>query len=308
MSDFVEELARLTGWTGRRGRRYDAERVRAELGTDLPADYVDLVSTFGCGMFDDAIILLEPGRLHYDLVAVTKRERHNMRRILQGGSLGEDEIPSAVRPPHGDPLITWAVSDYGLNFHWRCSPWDQPDRWPVVAFVLAEPWHEYKMTATEFLVRLLDGSIEHPSWDPVEHHHFVPFDDLPGGEAEPTDTLAVEAVTWLPDVLVQIDPADDSGLDLSALQRWLWDHEALHETGTSIGLNRTAHTGYRMVLELTVGDYRGRPVVGQAVATWMRSNGVLFTGKITCDDATTYVHEATPEAVEELIRTLGTAG
>lgn len=305
MSNSVEQLARLTGWTRRRGRRYDAERVRAELGTDLPSDYVDLVSTFGCGMFDDAIILLELGRPHYDLVAVTKRDRHNMRRILQGSSLDEDEIPSAARPPHGDPLITWAVSDYGLNFHWRCSPWDQPDRWPVVAFVLAEPWHEYAMTATEFLVGLLDGSIEHPSWDPVEHHGFVPLGDLAGDES---DTSAVEAVTWLPDVLVQIDPADDSGLDLSALRRWLLDHEALDGTWTSIGLHRTAYTGHRMVLQLTVGDYRGRPVVGQAVAAWLRSNGVLFTGKITCDDATAHVHEATPEAVDELIRTLGAAG
>jgi hypothetical protein len=48
-----------------------------------------------------------------------------------------------------------AVTDYGLDFCWRCSPWSEPDRWSVVAVVLGDTWHEYGMIAT----RLLEGLI-----------------------------------------------------------------------------------------------------------------------------------------------------
>jgi hypothetical protein len=301
MSNSLEGLMRLTRQTRRSGREYDAARVRAELGTDLPADYVALVSTFGCGLFDEAITLLEPGRPPFDLINETKQQRQALRNILRGreDSFGEDEIPRAVRPPNGDPLIAWAASDYGLNFYWRCTPWDQPDRWPVVAFVLAEPWHEYDMRATEFLTGLLAGSIEHPSWDPIEHHSFTPLDEL--SSDEPGVTAAAEATAWVPDVDVRIGPG--GGLDPNALFRWLLADEEVESINSAIGVFGRAETGF---VEVTLRGHRGRPVLGRSVAAWMRSANTLFTGKLTCDDSTVSVEDATPEAVEDLITTLGT--
>lgn len=130
MKTRVERLMRLTGWGGRNGPPYDWDRARAELGTDLPRDYIELVETFGCGRFDDTIFLVEPGcsRPYFDLVKVTMERRKGLRLMLQmnEAALTEDEVASSVRSLDGDPLITWAVTDYGLDFHWRCSPRDQP--------------------------------------------------------------------------------------------------------------------------------------------------------------------------------------
>lgn len=172
----------------------------------------------------------------------------------------------------------------------------------MVAVVLGEDWYEYDMRATEFLEGLLAGLIEHPSWDPVERHSFTSLNHLPGEESA---TSSVGGVVWLPEVLVRIDPADDH-LDLDALLGWLWDDEALNEASTSIGTIRSAQTNNRTVVEVTLRDFRGLPVLGASVAAWMRANKVLLTATLTRDDATTSVESATPEAVEELIRTLGT--
>jgi len=54
----VEELARLTGWTRRHVRRYDAARVRAEVACDAATVHVheatpeaveELIRTLGAG-------------------------------------------------------------------------------------------------------------------------------------------------------------------------------------------------------------------------------------------------------------------
>ncbi len=44
------------------------------------------------------------------------------------------------------------VSKFALYFFWRCSPWEEPARWPVAVNVLGESWDEYTVTATELLV------------------------------------------------------------------------------------------------------------------------------------------------------------
>lgn len=89
----------------------------------------------------------------------------------------EEQIPQSVQAADGDQIIAWAVTDYGLDFYWRCSSGQDPDRWPVRGR-LGEPWHEYEITATQLLEGLISGSIEHPNFDPLEEHHFISIDDF----------------------------------------------------------------------------------------------------------------------------------
>ncbi|MYQ49208.1 hypothetical protein GTW40_30025 [Streptomyces sp. SID4985] len=78
------------------GRNVEWPAAEGTLGVPLPADYKQLVRTYGGGLFGDLIWLLEPGcpEAMYDLVAQTT-ERKEWRRNPQG--TGATPPPPAYR-------------------------------------------------------------------------------------------------------------------------------------------------------------------------------------------------------------------
>jgi hypothetical protein len=69
---------------------------------------------------------------------------------------------------------------------------------------------------------------------------------------------------------------------------------------------RSAATGYRTVIEVTLHDDGGLPVLARSVAAWMRLTGVPRSATLRSLDTTVSVERATPDAMEEQISTLRT--
>lgn len=79
-------------------RSYDWNRVASELGYRMPADYVELIDTYGGGVFCDYIRILEPqaGKAGHDLVGQTRLRRGDLDLFWSRGIAKptEDEPPS----------------------------------------------------------------------------------------------------------------------------------------------------------------------------------------------------------------------
>ncbi|MEV5607268.1 hypothetical protein [Streptomyces sp. NPDC052225] len=61
--------------------------VEEQLGAELPQDYKELVDTYGSGLFDDSVGLLEPGcpRPRYDLISMDVQCRESLQQLWERG-------------------------------------------------------------------------------------------------------------------------------------------------------------------------------------------------------------------------------
>jgi hypothetical protein len=119
----------------------------------LPADYVELASTYGAGCFDEFIWLLVPGAQNPNL----DLDRQTDVRLDALHALDED-LPY-------EPLLPFAFTDNGDVVYWHAT--GEPDEWTVAVNESRGPeWHAYQGTATEFLVETLSGRHRVPMFPP----------------------------------------------------------------------------------------------------------------------------------------------
>jgi hypothetical protein len=150
----VDELVRLTGWSG----SVDAESAwrvaEAELGLRVPTDFKQLTSRFPSGMFSAFFELFSPvplpnGRSPF-VVEFTE-----MLRLMSGW-----DVPYPVYPAEGG-LVPWGRTVEGHTLCWLPTTAD-PDGWQVV--LLSDDFAEtevYQGTATAFLLDALTGRFTH---------------------------------------------------------------------------------------------------------------------------------------------------
>ncbi|MFF9864128.1 SMI1/KNR4 family protein [Streptomyces sp. NPDC013953] len=157
-------------------RQKDWEEIETALGTALPADYKELVGTFGGGLFDDTIWLLEPGcaNEHYDLLT----ENEGMRR--QGLERSGSKTPELDE--EGSDAIAWALTEDGATLYWLVRPGQGPDGWTVMVNEGRGPdWERFPLSCSAFLEAVLvTGSVESDIlYDlPADSHRFQPSSDF----------------------------------------------------------------------------------------------------------------------------------
>ncbi|MEO6088625.1 MAG: SMI1/KNR4 family protein [Umezawaea sp.] len=102
----------------------DWSAAERRLGVGLPADYRELVDTFGAGMFGEIRVAVPGAR--------------EPTFDLAGLALGVHEVavrtrlsPRAPYFPEPGGLLPWAFTSTGRIFSWA-QVHDDPDRWPVV--------------------------------------------------------------------------------------------------------------------------------------------------------------------------------
>ncbi|MBE2319373.1 hypothetical protein DVA67_025580 [Solirubrobacter sp. CPCC 204708] len=121
----------------------------------LPPDYAELMAVYGPGAFDGYVFLLSvdnPRRL-YDMVASTRESAEQMAGHRE--RLANDWPPYPLWPAEG-ALVKWATIANEHDLFWLTK--GEPSHWPVVVLREDEQLHELvAMTATEFLVRLIEG-------------------------------------------------------------------------------------------------------------------------------------------------------
>lgn len=137
------------------GRAPDLDRVRAELGVELPGDYVALVREWGAGSFDDYIAVNEPGHPNPNLELVDEalgwewamRERRD-----------EDDglLPLPPEIEIGG-LLAWGSDGAGDPCFWHLRSED-PGSWVIAIQEARGPdWHVYEGGLVDFLVDFLEG-------------------------------------------------------------------------------------------------------------------------------------------------------
>lgn len=147
--------------------------VETQLGTTLPEDYKELVDTYGGGLFDDAIWLLEPGcaNKYYDVLTENEGRMEMLRRLWERSAPKPPELEEA-----GSRVITWALTENGENLHWLVRPGQKPEEWTVMISEGRGPeWERYPMPCAQFLESiLLTGDVESDIFYdlPADTHEF----------------------------------------------------------------------------------------------------------------------------------------
>ncbi|MEU1847868.1 hypothetical protein ABZ499_00965 [Streptomyces sp. NPDC019990] len=136
----------------------DWAQAERDLGTALPADYKQLVGTYGDGVFDETIGLLVPDSAYHDhdLHAQT-RERDE---ILAG--LWEfEEKPAGLREA-GARVLPWAFEEgSGAFLYWLARSGQHPDEWTVLYNEGRGPlWEHHEMGCLAFLMGVLTGTLD----------------------------------------------------------------------------------------------------------------------------------------------------
>ena len=153
----------------------DWSAVSAELGTALPGDYRELIETYGGGLFDEYLYVLEPSSSNsaYDLVTWQRERTEGLELMWADGEPRPAELDGGAR------LIVWAATDYGDCVYWLAEPGASPDGWTVMVEQGHGPgWEHFPMGAVAFLAGTLTGDVRSELLaveDPVETHGFRPL-------------------------------------------------------------------------------------------------------------------------------------
>lgn len=128
----------------------DWPSLERALGTELPADYKEFVSTFGAGMIDDHIIVCAPGEL------LDHDEWTQECLALES----DDDRPDWLAP--ADRVISWGTSENGDHLGWQVNPSTPPSTWPMVYKERGPHWQRFPGGFTASMAGLLTGDLQ--SW------------------------------------------------------------------------------------------------------------------------------------------------
>ncbi|QTD95751.1 SMI1/KNR4 family protein [Streptomyces cyanogenus] len=157
----------------------DWAAVEEQLGTELPQDYKELVDTYGGGLFDENVWLLEPGcpRPRYDLIAMDAQCRESLQLLWDRGEPRPAELDQ-----EGARLIPWAYEDEGGEvLYFLSTPGQKPENWPILINEGRGPeWERHAGPCTSFLLGLMTGEIESEYFPdmPLDEHVFETNEEI----------------------------------------------------------------------------------------------------------------------------------
>ncbi|MFF6916540.1 hypothetical protein [Streptomyces sp. NPDC012466] len=134
----------------------DWAQAELALGTALPADYKQLVETYGDGVFDETIWLLVPDSAYDDCDLHAQTAERN--EILTDLWEFEDK-PAGLREA-GAKVLPWAFEEgTGAFLYWLARPGQHPDEWTVLYNEGRGPlWEHHDMGCLSFLLAVLTGT------------------------------------------------------------------------------------------------------------------------------------------------------
>lgn len=165
----VVELAALLQWQPRNTSTLSWETVQERSGITFPADFKELTSAFGTGIFDHIVGVIAPAEDEQALAAFVRDMRETLRLAK-----GNKPLPYRLFPDP-DGLIPWGRAGDGCTLFWRTDR-GGPEEWTVVFCndAFAE-WEEFDGSASEFIFELISGRIETSiiDFEPVDDPRFV---------------------------------------------------------------------------------------------------------------------------------------
>ncbi|MCZ4123102.1 SMI1/KNR4 family protein [Streptomyces sp. H39-S7] len=156
--------------------RPDWNQVEGDLGFRLPADYRQLIETYGPGSFDGFLHVFQPASPHrpLDLAHQIDTSVAALRTLRDDFS---EEVPFRLEQPY--EILTFAVTDNGDQCYWLRTG-DDPDQWTVLVNEARGPeWFPFDGNATAFLAATLSRRITVPVFPddfPTDPPMFAPYD------------------------------------------------------------------------------------------------------------------------------------
>jgi len=168
----VDELVRVTGWTGSVDAAAHWAPIEARLGLRLPADVKELAERFPNGYFSSFIAFFGPVPGSSGHSAFLLQSEHTLDVMRSRRNL-----PHPVHPALGG-LLPWTGTAEGQPVCWLTSDPD-PDRWPIVFFSpdFAQ-WGEHPGGAAAFLLDLLAGRVTHEMFAGHSGHLIPQFNEI----------------------------------------------------------------------------------------------------------------------------------
>ncbi|ATW50140.1 hypothetical protein [Streptomyces peucetius] len=167
---WVERIAEATNWEPL-ALELPWGSVEEDLGTSLPEDYKRLVETFGKGEFSEFM----------NVFCVDATGQFDLTRIWHKylGHSPEEGPHPVVKPyqmyrPGGRGLIPWAFGERECSYFWLASAEEDPATWPIVTKGDPYPWHEVRMSTSEFVYRVLAD----PEFEPFSIARLFPQPDF----------------------------------------------------------------------------------------------------------------------------------
>ncbi|MDQ0987569.1 hypothetical protein QFZ71_004852 [Streptomyces sp. V2I9] len=156
MNAHMQRLIRLVAPPQGAARPRDWGDVARELGIQLPADYRELIDTYGGGCLDKYLWVLEPDcqKRPYDLLSSVEERDESFKMLWEEG----EEKPAQLLEVPESRLIPWASTDNGEFIYWLALAGAHPDSWTVMVNEARGAWWEhFEVGCAEFLVSLLTG-------------------------------------------------------------------------------------------------------------------------------------------------------
>ncbi|MFD5633279.1 SMI1/KNR4 family protein [Streptomyces sp. NPDC127077] len=156
--DALDALVRLCPPPADPPPTVDWTQAERDLGVGLPADYKQLVETYGDGVFDETIWLLVPDSAHDDCdLHAQAAERDEVLADLWEF----EEKPAGLREA-GAKVLPWAFEEgTGAFLYWLARPGQHPDEWAVLYNEGRGPlWEQHDMGCLAFLLAVLTGTAE----------------------------------------------------------------------------------------------------------------------------------------------------
>lgn len=152
------------------------ETSERDLGTALPDDYKEFVSTYGTGRIDGFLWIFTPAASSEHLNLVEANRAH-ARLLDEMREWDPGYRPYDLYPTPGG-LLAFGATDNGNVIYWRTR--GEPNHWTVVAYESRGPQHvDFNGSMTEFMAALLSREAScdiFPPDFPSAHPTFVPVD------------------------------------------------------------------------------------------------------------------------------------
>lgn len=124
----LDQLAAAASMSGPAPRSHDWDRVTAEFGYPMPADYAELIDNYGGGVLCDYIRIYEPqaAKATHDLVKQTQLRRGDLQMFWSRGVPKPDRLSNP-----GVELVNWADTVSGEYLYWLADKSLPSSKWTV---------------------------------------------------------------------------------------------------------------------------------------------------------------------------------
>jgi hypothetical protein len=139
------------------GSKDEWEKIENNIRMELPSDYKLFVSSYGSGVIDNFLWILNPFIKNENLNLLKK-----INIIINAYKESKKKFPKEflheVYPKKGG-LFPWAITDNGDEIYWKMD--GNPDKWSIIIYATRSfNFIEFKMSMIEFLCNLLTNKIK----------------------------------------------------------------------------------------------------------------------------------------------------